>query len=230
MPASATARAGATESERLRGKIQLVLPALTAAGRRLTDHPRARELYPEYLFVSHCIIRASVPLMETARARAEATGGDDPVSAGVARYYRHHIDDELHHDEWLLEDAEVVGRDRAEFLERPPPPVAAALVGAQYYWIEHYHPVALLGYIAVLEGYPPSSELISELRSRTGYPERAFYTLTAHSELDLHHRDEFDEMLDELPLTAQQSAIVGLSALHTVHGLVRALDEVTQVS
>ena len=34
---------------------------------------------------------------------------------------------------------------------------AAALVGAQYYWIRHVHPVALLGYVMLLEGYPPSA-------------------------------------------------------------------------
>ena len=53
-------------SQRLRGKIALVLPELLAAGRALMDHPRIAELYPEYLFTLHCMTRASVPLMEAA--------------------------------------------------------------------------------------------------------------------------------------------------------------------
>jgi hypothetical protein len=226
MPMGAAVSSTSSESERLRSKIQLLLPALVSSGRRLIDDPRARELYPEYLFVSHCIIRASVPLMEAARTRAEATP-EDPVAAGVAHYLDHHIEEELHHDEWLLEDVEVLGRDAAAFVDRPPPAAVAGVVGAQYYWIEHYHPVALLGYIAVLEGYPPSLQLISALQARTGYPQNAFRTLTAHSELDLGHRADFDQMLDGLPLTAPQSAVVGMSALNTVHGLVVAFDGIT---
>jgi len=61
-------------------------------------------------------------------------------------------------------------------VHRRPAPVArggagrrgSARVGAQYYWIHHFHPVALLGYIAVLEGRPPSPTLVEELIERTG--------------------------------------------------------------
>src|SRR2546429_520773 len=43
---------------------------------------------------------------------------------------------------------------------RPPADSTARAVGAQYYWIRHHHPVALLGYVAVLEGRPPSVEFL----------------------------------------------------------------------
>ena len=47
----------------LRRKLRLVVPPLADAGARLIAHPRVRDLYPEYLFTSHCVIRASVPLI-----------------------------------------------------------------------------------------------------------------------------------------------------------------------
>jgi hypothetical protein len=50
--------------------------------------------------------------------------------------------------------------------------------------------------------------------------------MTAHAELDPGHRDELDETLDKLPLTPDQSAIIGLSAMFTVQTLTRAIDEV----
>ncbi len=152
-----------TASGYLRRKIGLVLPALVEASERVCTHPRVRELYPEYLVTSHCIIRASVPLMEAGRERALALADDDPVAAALAPYYEHHIPEELHHDDWLLDDLEVLGRERSDILSRIPAPTVAALVGAQYYWMFHYHPVALLGYIAVLEGYPPTPELVDDL-------------------------------------------------------------------
>src|ERR1700738_3350543 len=128
----------ASESERLRGKISLVLPVLVEAGRRLVEHPRATEIYPEYLFVSHCIIRASVPLMVTARDQASKAAEKDPVAASVAVYYEQHIDEELNHDEWLLDDLEAIGGDRSTVLLRAPPPLAEAACGAGYFWSQHY--------------------------------------------------------------------------------------------
>lgn len=210
----------------LRRKLRLVVPPLAAAGERLIAHPRVRDLYPEYLFTSHCVIRASVPLMETARDRARAEAARDPVCALVAPYLEEHIGGEADHDAWLLDDLEIVGRPRAEVLARPPVPTVAALVGAQYYWVLHHHPVALLGYIGLLEGFPPSPGLIEQLRARTGYPADAFRTLVAHAELDPRHGDELFELVDTLPLTPEQSAVMGLSAMHSVEMYTRALEDV----
>src|SRR5262249_16460896 len=119
-----------------------------------------------------------------------------------------------------------LGQTRADILARPPVPTVAALVGAQYYWIFHYHPVALLGYIAVLEGYPPSMAMIDQLEARTGYPRDAFRTMIAHAEPDPGHSAELDEVLNELPLKPEQSAAIGLSAMSTVRLLTKAFREV----
>jgi hypothetical protein len=212
-------------SERLRAEIGLVLPELVNASRRLATHPRLRELYPEFLFTTHAVIRASVPLMETAMVRAEALAAADPVAAALARYLAGHIDEERDHDEWLLDDMAILGYERASILARPPSATVAALVGAQYYWIHHFHPVGLLGYIAVLEGYPPAPELLKEMAELSGYPRAAFRTLAAHAELDPGHSEELDLALDALPLTREQSEVVGVSAIVTVRALARAFDE-----
>lgn len=194
-------------------------------GPRIIAHPQAREIYPEFLITSHGILRASVPLLELARERALALGEDDAVAVALADYLVEHIEEEQHHDEWLLEDIEVVGIPRAEVLARPPAPAVATLVGSQYYWILHYDPVAVLGYVAVLEGYPPSSQLIDDLMASTGYAANAFRTLRLHGELDIGHGAALDEVLDRLPLTREQSAVIGLSAIHTVDSLARAYGE-----
>src|SRR5688500_3020669 len=196
------------ESRLLRGKLELALPMLLAAGRRLVRHPRVRELYPEYLFMSHCVIRASVPLMQRARARARALQGD-AVAAILAEYFATHIDEERAHDEWLLEDLASLGGARDSTLSRPPPAPVAEFVGPQYSWREHFHPVGLLGYVALLEGYPPVAEEAENLRQRTGYAPHAFRTLSLHAELDPHHGEELDAVLDSLPLTDQQRSVLG---------------------
>jgi len=205
----ATAGAGSV----LRTKIALLLPSLQAAADRVWDTPPARERYIGYLSVMHAVIRASVPLMRVA-ARRCATAGGDPVALPLREYLRGHIAEERGHDDWIAADLAASGEDPGRCIARIPPAEVAALVGAQYYWIEHYHPVTLLGYIAVLEGNPPKPELVHHLMDITGLPAPAFRTLRAHAELDPGHAAAVFALLDELALTADQRQAIDRSALH----------------
>jgi len=217
-----------TESDRLNRKLAVVLPALHSAADVFMEHPNPRGVYVEYLWTVYWIVRASVPLMQTALAEAEKLCDRDPVAKGLMAYLPGHVEEEMHHDEWLLEDVERLGMDRKVVTGRAPSATIASLVGPQYYWIKHTHPVALMGYIAVLEGNPPVATAIDRLIERTGFPPEAFRTLTEHSALDAHHFDEFNQALDALPLTPDQSALVGVSAMHTVASIARLFDEIVE--
>src|SRR4051812_47478797 len=214
-----------TTSERLRRKLSFALPAYGDVAWRIWDSPQVASLYQEYLCTMHCIVRSSVPLMETAIARAHELKGD-PVAAGVAAYLESHVDEERGHDEWVLQDLEATGRDRDEPLRRIPPPSIASVVGSQYYWIRHHHPVALMGHIAVMEGYPPSVAFAELLQERTGYGADAFRSLARHAMLDVHHRNEFLEVVDGLPLGEEHEQLIGVSALHTIGGLIAVFDDI----
>ncbi|MFJ9445787.1 iron-containing redox enzyme family protein [Kitasatospora sp. NPDC101235] len=159
------------------------------------------------------------------RAASQLSDGD-PVARGVAEYLERHIREEQGHDEWVREDLAAIGFDPDEPLRRLPSDTVATLVGAQYYWVSHYHPVCLLGHIAVLEGYPPPRGLAAYLSERTGYPLSGFRTLERHSALDVRHRDELMKTLDDLPITSRLHAALGLSALHTVKSGIHVIEEV----
>jgi Iron-containing redox enzyme len=176
--------------------------------------------------LQHQIIRATVPLTEA--ALAEARRLDDALGPSLSAYLEEHVDEERGHDETLLDDLELLGVDRAGVLERMPSPAVAALVGSQYYWILHYHPVAFLGYVALMEGYPPTPELIETLIERTGYPEEAFRTYLEHAELDPGHRDRLDRTIDSLPLDASHEAVLGISAISTAAMAARSLEEILE--
>lgn len=208
----------------------MVLPELGGATQRFLAHPRISDLYSEYLFSSHCIARASIPLMQTARERALAMGEGDPVGAALASYLEGHIVEEMGHDEWFLEDLELLGWSRATVLARPASATVASMVGAQYYWVLHNHPVALLGFLTALESNPPSRSLIDELIARTGHSPKAFRTLIEHADLDPHHEAELYGLLDDLPLTREQSTVLGLSAIHTLHMTAVSIEELVAVS
>jgi hypothetical protein len=213
-----------TESRRLRGKLGLVLPPLRATDRRLIDHPELRRLYPEALVMIHGVVRATVPLMETAAATARAMPAD-PVAGPLADYLEHHIPEELGHDEGLLADLESIGVPRDEVLSRVPSPAIAALVGSQYYWIRHVHPVVLLGYMEMFEGYPPARRDVEHVQAATGYGAEAFRQLWLHADVDSQHGEDLEDILDCLPLTEQQRTLIGLSALTSVRFMTEAQQE-----
>lgn len=217
--------AAVSHSQRLRGKIRLAEPRLSAAAQRFWRHPRVGELYPEFLFLVHTMIRASVPLLESAAAAARRLP-DDPVAAPLADYFEKHAREERHHDEWLLDDLAALGRRREEVLARLPSATVASLVGAHYYWIHHVHPAAFLAHLAVLEGNPPEVDQLEDIRRRAGLPPEAFRTLVKHAHLDPHHRDDLNDTLDALELSPALHALLGVAAFHTVERLAEAMEEV----
>ncbi|WP_308119015.1 iron-containing redox enzyme family protein [Streptomyces sp. JJ38] len=210
----------------LRARLRLTAPALHAATGRLWHGPGLARRYPEYLRLMHGVVRASVPLMSRAAERCSALG-PDPVAAPLARYLAAHIEEERGHDDWLLGDLAALGADPAAAAARPPHPAVAALAGAQYYWIEHHHPVTLLGYIAVLEGNAPSAQLADHVIEATGAPDAALRTVRAHAELDGGHTEALYALLDGLDLTGDQADAVVTSGLYTAEALVRLFDTLT---
>jgi hypothetical protein len=214
-----------TNSATLRSKIGLARSTLDSVAETLWNHPELKIIYPEFLFQNHAVVRASVPLMRSALAACRSRFLSDPLTPGLGSYLEQHIPEEMHHDEWILDDLEAVGFARPEILARIPPVSASLLVGAQYYWIEHVHPVALLGYIAVLEGTPPDADYFSRVLRRAGIPEAAASNIFRHAKLDPRHRDDLDAALDSLPLTEYHHSLLGISAFQTIEALARVAEE-----
>ncbi len=213
-----------TASTRFRAKIELAIGPLGVACEELVEHPRLRELWPEYLVIQHQIIRATVPLTLAAGEQARELR-DDPLAEPLATYLDEHVDEERGHDETLLDDLEPLGMTRTDVLARVPRPSVATLVGAQYYWLLHHHPLAFLGFVGVMEGFPPTEELVELLIDRTGYPPESFRTFAEHAELDPGHRDHLDRVLDTLPLTPEDEALLGVSAITTAGLAAQPLEE-----
>ena len=216
-----------SNSELLRTKIALFSAGLDKAAYLFWMHPEFAAVYRYYLFQSHSIIRASVPLMEATLECCRASKYlSDPVLKLFGDYLERHILEEGGHDEWILDDAEVLGIQRRALLERIPTRTALQLVGSQYYWIYHYNPVAMLGYIAVMEGTPPESEFIEDVARRNKLPLEAFSSFLRHAKIDPGHRADLDLLLDILPLSNEQLGLIGLSAVQTIQYLTAVLTDV----
>lgn len=213
---------GPGSSARLRVALRLLDGELLRAMGHMWRADDLLPRYRRYLCAMHAVVRASVPLMLRALERArQLEGRGDPLAGPLAAYLREHIREEEGHDVWLLEDIRAAGSLPGDALGPMPSPVVASLAGSQYYWIEHHHPVALLGYIAVLEGYAPAPGLTSRIARSTGLPDTALRTVREHAALDTGHLDELYALLDRLPLTRGQESDVTVSAMHSLDALTR---------
>ena len=201
---------------RLRVKLQLVHGSEKAAI-VIPSKESAADWFKDYLLDTYSIIQSSVPLMQAAYDNCINSQEETSLKAELRKYYKKHIQEEMHHDEWLLDDLESIGIPRRESLLRKPSQAVAELVGSQYYWIYHWHPVCLLGYISFLEGDPPKKEFILQLQKVTGYPDTAFRTLLKHSDVDIHHREELDKVLEVLPLTPKHEEWITANALYCAY-------------
>jgi hypothetical protein len=213
-------------SQRLRVKLEMAYPAVAETSSRLWGDERVRELYPMYLTIWHGIVRSAVPLIEAARDRALVLAPDDEVAAMLVSYFEHHGPEEKGHDVWLLEDLEALGGDREAALHRLPSPRVATLVGAQYYWLRHAHPVSLLGHMGVVEGYSPPDGFADRLMELTGHPRDAFRAIRRHERLDIKHKRELYELIDRLPLTPEHEKLIGIAGLHTMQAAVEVFAEI----
>ncbi|MES2222335.1 MAG: iron-containing redox enzyme family protein [Acidobacteriota bacterium] len=215
-----------THSQRLRDSISLVRGQLDRLIRGVWFHPRLGERFPEFLFAMYGITVASAPAMRTAAACC-ANLADDPLAAWLCPYYLEHAGEESGHEQWLLDDLATFGVARDQVMRRLPYPSVAALVGVQYYWMHHVHPVAYLGYIAVVEE-PASIEFLEETSRRTGIALSSMSGHVMHARLDPDHVAEFDAALDGLPLTAHHRDLISVSAIATVAHLENVFTDILQ--
>ena len=187
------------------------------------------EVCIEYILTNHMIARATVPLMREA-LRCTQLLPDDPLSAPLIDYLQQHIIEEADHDEWLIDDLKVLGISREDVNRRMPPPNIAALIGSQYYWMRHHHPIAFVGYLASVETHHPTAEYVEELIKSSGLPAKGFDTIMQHATIDVGHKSSTIEFVNNLPLTEAQFQIIKTSAFQTFRYVALVMEDVCKVA
>jgi hypothetical protein len=134
----------------------------------------------------------------------------------------------LGHDAWLLDDIRSLGFDEQAVLDAQPCAASVALVGAQYFWMMHVHPVAIMGYLILMEGYAPLASQLEEIRVRSGAPESAFRCLKRHAEDDPAHLADLNSTLDRMNLSVGQARAVGMCAFAAIEGLAAMFEELME--
>src|SRR4029450_5001136 len=98
------------------------------------------------------------------------------------------------------------------------------------YWIPHNPPPALAGYLAAMEGDPPTAEFIEAVARRNSLPLECFSNFVYHARIDPQHRRDLDAVLDALPLTGDHLALIGLSSLRTIGMMTGIMEGIINAS
>lgn len=171
------------------------------ASRRLVSHRLFPLGAPEWMVNQWHVIRATVPTLSFMIQRCQDLL-ELPDGAGFAAqledYFVAKVFDEKGHDVLLLQDLERIGK-RAAAESAPTDQDIAAMVGSQFYLAQFEHPAAYLGFIAVLEAFPPTSDQIEAWGRAAGLPSEALSCALLHAKADMGHREDLRTILALAP-------------------------------
>lgn len=177
-------------------KLEKARAPLVGASRRLVSSRLFPLVAPEWMVNQYHLIRATVPTLSFMIQRCQDLV-TDLYAQELEDYFVAKLFDERGHDLLLLQDLERLGKRReaeAAFAD----PDVAAWVGSQYYLAQHNHPAAYLGFITVLEAFPPSQTETAAWAKMAGFP-ASLKTAALHSAADLGHREDLRGILDLCP-------------------------------
>ncbi|HVY99198.1 MAG TPA: iron-containing redox enzyme family protein [Dongiaceae bacterium] len=171
-------------------QILVTTPIIQAAlGGRVT-----LEQYVAFLTQAYHHVRHTVPLLMICAARLPDRL--DWLRKASVDY----IEDEIGHDEWILDDIGACGGDREAVRRGRPAMATDVMVGYAFDTVQRRNPLGFFGMAHVLEGTSAAlaSHAADALKEALGLPDRAFTYLTSHGALDIGHTENFARLMNRL--------------------------------
>jgi len=160
--------------------------------------------YQAFLQEAYHHVKHTVPLLRATRDALPAH------HAWLVDPLNEYIEEEMGHEEWILDDIVACGGDRAQAANSQPSPATEMMVAYAYDTIARGNPLGFFGMVHVLEGTSVSLALMAAdaIQSALALPNSAFSYLRSHGTLDLEHTDHFEALMGQIERTEDQAAIV----------------------
>jgi pyrroloquinoline quinone (PQQ) biosynthesis protein C len=112
----------------------------------------------------------------------------------------HYIEEELGHQEWILNDIAACGGDAAAVRASEPDIPAELMVAYAYDLIQRRNPVGFLGMVLVLEGTSIRLALdaADHIQRSLGLADNAFSYLRSHGSLDQEHMQFYARLVNRI--------------------------------
>jgi thiaminase len=159
--------------------------------------------YLSFLAQAYHHVRHTVPLLMIAGSRLAERYKD--LQQSFLRY----LDEEIGHDEWILNDIRAAGGNAEAGRRSYPHPETDALVAYVYDNVQRRNPLSIFGMVLVLEGTSVAIALHAADRIQTTLhlPDSAFTYLRSHGTLDQQHVRDLQGILDQITDPQDQADI-----------------------
>lgn len=177
--------------------------------------------YVAFLQQAYHHVKHTVPLLMNVGARLPED--KEWLRAAIAEY----IEEELGHQEWILNDIAHCGYDK-EHVRRSQPLLATELMVAYAYdSINRKNPLMFFGMVHVLEGtsIAMADNAASQIATKLKLPKKAFSYLISHGSLDIEHVKFFESLMNKITDETEQQLIINAAkSFYVLYGnIFRAL-------
>lgn len=162
------------------------------------------EDYVAFLTEAYHHVKHTTPLLMAVGSRIPAD--KEWLREAVAEY----IEEELGHQEWILNDIEACGYDKEKIRHSQPSIATELMVSYAYDLVQRVNPMGFFGMVHVLEGssVTTADKAADFIQQALGLPDKAFTYLRSHGALDQEHVKFFEELMNRLDDPHDQQCII----------------------
>ncbi len=170
--------------------------------------------YLAFLGQAYHHVRHTTPLLMT-------LGGRLPERlAWLRRAVADYIDEEIGHEEWILNDIAAAGGDVAAVRNSQPELPAEVMVAYAYDLLNRGNPAAFFGMVFVLEGTSVALALqaADRIQEALALPNAAFSYLRSHGTLDQEHTRHLADLLARMAPDDQADVLRSARVFYKLYG------------
>jgi pyrroloquinoline quinone (PQQ) biosynthesis protein C len=150
--------------------------------------------YVAFLTEAYHHVKHTVPLLMLCGSRLPEHY--EWLREAVAEY----IEEELGHQEWILNDIKACGADAEAVRHGQPSQATEFMVAYAYDMINRVNPIGFFGMVLVLEGasVAMATQAGAAIQQSLGLSNKAFSYLTSHGSLDIDHIDFYEGLVNKI--------------------------------
>lgn len=160
--------------------------------------------YIAFLTQAYHHVKHTVPLLMAVGSRLPMA--KETYRVAIAEY----IEEELGHQEWILNDLASCGEDKENVRNSRPNPATELMVAYAYDTVTRNNPMAFFGMVFVLEGTSINlaTQAADIIQQHLKLPNQAFSYLRSHGSLDQEHMVFFAKLMNGLTDQQDQDDVV----------------------
>jgi pyrroloquinoline quinone (PQQ) biosynthesis protein C len=162
------------------------------------------EQYIGFLKEAYHHVKHTVPLFMNCGGRL--TDKYEWLREAISEY----IEEEIGHQEWILNDLGVCGADKEAMRNSAPDINTEIMVSYAYDTVCRNNPIGLFGMVFVLEGTSVTlaTQAADIIKEKLDLPSNAFSYLSSHGSLDIKHIDFYKDLVNKFDSEEDKKAVI----------------------